>query len=112
MDVDYGAGRFWLSAVQWVTTLAVGVYAWWTARNRATAKSIADVKNQVDGVDGRVLLLEDRAKSAPTHDDLGKLYERLGQINGNVERLVGEFSAHRRSVDRIQEHLLNRSDKS
>lgn len=53
------------------------------------------------GLTARVTRLEVRGESALTHDELRRLYERLGGIEGQV-------AASNRMMQTVQEHLMER----
>lgn len=98
--VDWNAMRFWLALAQWLSIIAVGIFAWWRTRESANTQAIADVRStalaavtrvesRVNEHSDRILMMEGRINALPTDDQLGLLHHRIDDLN----RELGEVSA-------------------
>lgn len=86
MDLD---ARFWLDLVQFILTAAIGVYAWQVARQRALREA---TETQLLDHERRLTLIEEKARHMPSGDSINRLSERLGDLHGDLQRMVGEFT--------------------
>jgi hypothetical protein len=111
--MDYPALKFWLDVVQLAGTFAIGVYVWMSNRQRVTTDAIDRLEGHVDGrLDDhheRLARLEQDLEHAPTHDDLGQLYERINGLKESVQELSGEFKGVRHLLNVIHQHMLHSS---
>lgn len=116
--MDWDAAKFGLDALQVGALAGIGVYTWWTSRTRATRAAIdrvdaaarerhTELAARVDAVERRQSLIEQRQEHTPTHDDIGKIYDRLNAINESVRSMSGEFKAVQATTQMIHEYLLN-----
>jgi hypothetical protein len=55
----------------------------------------------------RITRIEATLQEAPTHRDLGEIYERINAVDGVIRELKGEFSAVNRTLERIHQFLLD-----
>lgn len=141
MTIDHEAVRFWISVLQFLGTIAIGVYVWWSNREKVTAKRFAALEREVakratdsdlkqaakEAADkiavvnanltkhqtercgqhlNRTAALEVTVKGAPTHDDLGKVYELINKVGGAVESLKGTMGGINNNVNLLVEHHL------
>lgn len=110
--MDYEAWRFWVDLSQFVLTGALGIYLWLVNRTRVNAERIRqledDIDNRVDAIDQRVTRLEATGEHAPTHDDLGKIHNRIDECTKGVSSLEGKFQKANETLNTIHEFLLNR----
>lgn len=97
---DYRALSFWLMAAQAVGNTIFWLVGWLSLRQKATATEIKAVSAQVQAMkdaqqencgkhQARTTTLEAQLKSAPTHDDLGKVYDRVNVVKGAVDEMNG-----------------------
>ncbi len=101
METDYNALAFWWHVLLTFCTMMVGIYAWLKARQTATQDSI----NQVDT---RVVRLEARADHSPSKSDMDDLHHRITDQGEVMRRLEGELHQMNRTLQLINEHLLNK----
>jgi len=104
MAPDYDAWRFWFSLLQWLLTLGVGFFAWWINRDKARR---LDVDGRIGGLEERVTQVERDQYHAPTHHDIGNVYERLNETNTSLAELTGQLGTLATSLGRIETYLLN-----
>ncbi len=121
MSLDYVAWRFWWDLVQTGATLAVGAYVWFVNRDRVTHSRITvleqTVDKRLDGAEARLAKVEADCGHLPKHGDLARVYDRIngvagkvGDVGSAVSELGGEMRAMRRSIDLINQHLINRRE--
>lgn len=111
-----------LSNYGWAFVLVVnGLVGWtaWSIRHRfATTQEVASEREARVAADHalseRVLALEHRQRSAPTHEDLTRIYAKLdglSDVSASVREAVSALQASvasmQRSVDLLNEHHLN-----
>lgn len=107
--------------LQFLLTGGIGFYVYMSNKDKVTNDRItqmADVINKRFGelerdVDmksdqhaERISSLEAQAKLAPTHDDLGKVYDKISVVSDCVKRSEGQLTAIDKNLQLIQEHLL------
>lgn len=107
------------NAFQFLIMIVIGVYVWWTSRNRVTGAAIDTI--QEEGKKGRSVLHRrlDRHGQRLTEitgeikningtcDSRGKELEKIGDLHGALEKLTGKVGGLSVSVNLIHEHLLN-----
>lgn len=98
--------QFWLSLVSIVVAGAAAVYAYLANRYR---QQITELEDDVDDLKGRVTKAEQATQHAPTHKDLGDLYDRLNLTNNALSELTGKLGALTSSLARVENYLLNQS---
>lgn len=108
--------------VVWKVGTLLG-FAWMYLANRdkvtnsRIGKLEADMDVKLDNHSDRLTSLERNQAHSPTHDDLGKLYERmtglehrLGDrietVNGAIKRIEGENAAQTRILNLVYESLV------
>ncbi len=103
---------FWLQVVHILATAALGIYVWASNRHRVTNQRITDLEAGVDlRLDThaeRLVRLETQVKGAPTHDDLGKLYDALNETSRQVSQLVGTVSSMNDNVRLILNRIADK----
>jgi hypothetical protein len=123
----YAAWQFWFSVGTYAATVGVGIYVWFSNRQKATSKAVADlgkhVAQQVNDIDkqinGRVDRNEDRItrvevtmEHLPTHKDISKISTRIEAMHGEISRMSGSLVGLNRAVDLMNEHLLVTSSRN
>lgn len=118
MHLDYNALQFWLSAINTAGLILIGLYTWWTNRDRATTDAIAAVASEghelasvirgdLAAQERRIVDVEHEVRDRLRSEDLRELYQRINEIN----REMGEFSAALKATTEQarlhQEFLLN-----
>lgn len=117
-NFDYGAARFWMDVLQVASVCLLAVYTHMSNRSKVNREAInalrGDVEHDVEKLEDRVArserhldVLESRLNGAPTHQDLGKVYERLNTVAESMENISGQFTAVSRQLALMNEYLLN-----
>lgn len=95
-------------------TAVLAFYVHLVNKDRATNKRVDDLKeevnNKTDDHAVRIARLEQDARRAPTHGDLGKLYGKINETAGKLEHVAGEFHAMRNLLALIHQHLMQRKE--
>ncbi|MEZ5571191.1 MAG: hypothetical protein R3E64_04130 [Halioglobus sp.] len=116
---DYDAGKFWVEAVLGAWMVVTTVITWRLTRRRATTESILAVDARVTTVQEEFrrdvarlhsdfAKLDTKVANLPDHEDIGKLYERLSAVEGQLNQLIGGVAALVRGFDTINSYLLNK----
>lgn len=99
--------QLWLSILVLILTMVNLLYTWFNARHRATKKNINDLADETNNLVHRVSVMEERYRRAPTHEDLGKIYEKVNSFGGKIENVSGTLEAIKGQLSLINEHLIN-----
>jgi len=114
--------QFWISASTLVWNILLGAYVWFVSREKATRAEIKAVRDDVQGLKGRqaencslhlarTTTLEERAKNAPTHADIGQVHDRITKVSGGVDELKGMLRGVTSNVNLLVEHHLRGEGK-
>lgn len=60
-----------------------------------------------EGIDKRLLRLEENIKHMPTHQDLTRLHQRMDDFNAGQQKIVGSLDGLKHTMNLIQQYLLN-----
>lgn len=104
MQFDYQAAQFWFSIANATVTLLVTVYVWQATRYRATKKDIDDMED-------RLIRIEKDIEHAPNRSDIERLNDRISQVGNSVNGVQGELKQVNRTLQLINDHLLNHGGK-
>lgn len=121
-NIDYRAWAFWLQFAQVVGYLILGVWVWISNRRKATVAEIMAVRTELQQVKNmqsdkcnihqeRTTKIEEAMKTAPTHNDLGQMYERINSVKGTVDEMSGTLKAVNRQLGLLVEHHLRGGKK-
>ncbi len=84
-----------ISAANFVLTWGVALYMYLSNKNKATNERIGkledDLDIKLDGHADRIAHLEGVTQKAPTHEDLGRLYEKQHETARAVSQMAGEM---------------------
>jgi len=117
MSPDYEALKFYLALLNAVGVAAVGVYTWWTNRDRATQAAIAAVREELtkrlDTVADKVHTAVARVADVE-HDvqerlklaDLSDLYQGINKLGREMGELTSELKAMSRQLTQHSDVLL------
>lgn len=79
-----------LQAINMLGTFALGVWLYLEKRSDKTNERVAELAAKVEKLDKDVTGLEAATGSAPSHADLGKVYDSINDLARTVNQLVGE----------------------
>jgi len=115
--IDYRALQFWLSVAQVVGYLILGAYVWIVNRQKATRAEIKELrdslasytKDQADNCGkhkARTTTLEVKVENSPSHEDLGKVYDRINVVKGAVDEMSGTLKGIGTQVGLLVRHHM------
>ncbi len=115
--IDYSEWQFWLNVAQVGGYVVLGLYVWFTNRQKATVAEIREVKDNVEALKAaqalrcgehitRTTTLEVALKSAPTHADIGEVYDRVNVVKGTVDEMSGVLKGVNSQVRLLVEHHM------
>lgn len=111
--MDWTAAKFWLDFINFILTLAIGLYVYIATRHRVTNERIGEMERDVDTKldlhSDRLARLETAMERAPTHEDLKRIHERIDQAVKELAAIGGEFKGVAKALQLIQQHLIDRS---
>lgn len=98
--------------VNFMLNWGLGFYMHITNKNKATNERIAkleeDLASKFESHVQRITTLEANAKSAPTHDDLAKMYERINGVADQLKELIGENRQQTDTLRLIQNRIIEK----
>lgn len=108
--MSYEAWKIWIDLAQFVVMLGLSLMIHYGNKKQVEKKEIQDMQR-------RLTEIEADASKAPTHTDLGKIYERiagtehrlgeqLNNVSGSVKRIEGENAAQTRILNLVYESLV------
>lgn len=117
MSPDYEALKFYLSLLNVLGVLVVGIYTWWTNRDRATQAAIAAVReeltkrldvvvDQVHTAVARVAEVEHDVSERLKLSDLADLYQGLNNLGREMGAMTAELKSVTRQMTIHSEFLL------
>lgn len=67
-----------------------------------------DVKEALNGYGNRLQNVEREVAHLPSKEDIGRLFARIDEVNGNVRSVMGGQDALSKQVTLLNEHLLQK----
>jgi hypothetical protein len=110
-DIDYTAMRFALDLLQLAAILVLGIYSWIVNGRKANRQAIEELAVMLQSQERRISVAESRIDAAPTHGDLGQLYERVNLVAQDISKLTAGVAAIEYQVRMVSEYLLTREKK-
>lgn len=94
-------------------TAMVGFYVWLVKRAQIGEDRLIGIEKNIgvrlDDHDHRLSKVEAACVYSPTHQDLGKIYDRINEMSCQVNAMSGAVEALQGSVDMLHSYLLNRN---
>lgn len=100
--------RDWLLTISMLGHFSYTLYAYIERRGDKTNERIAALSAKVDQIDKDVGALAISAKSAPSHKDLGDVYESINSLAAMVNQLVGENRSQTDTLRLIQNQIMQK----
>ena len=104
--------KFGFQVFQFLITGGLAFYVYMSKKDTVTNERIGKLENDIDtkiDLHGeRIARLEVKADKAPTHDDIGKVYDKINQVSDCVSRLEGKFEGATNTLQLIHETLMER----
>ena len=99
IEMDYKALSFWWNFLQTFLLLIVAIYSWVVSRHQAN-------KSAVDELGDRVLVLEERSKAGPTHDDIARIDKSIAEVAQAMATMDGTLSQMNSTLQLINNFML------
>ncbi len=94
---DWNQVRVVIDLLQWLATIAVGIYAWWMARNRSAQEQIEKLKAEREAADADI---------RKRHDELEKeLRSEIRELERSAGRAEGKNAALRKELEALQQRV-------
>jgi hypothetical protein len=117
--MDYELIKVAIMVANIIFTLIIGIMAGRNKKeaeldrkDKATISSINRIEEnlgrRINEVENKVSLVEQYASQAPTHNDLGKIYDRLNVAIADVKELTGEFKHISANLNRLYQYELDK----
>lgn len=130
--MDYAAWRFWIDLGQIGATGAIGVYVWWTNREKVTSARFATLEEEVrkrlpvealeraraerdakcTAHQARTAGVELELRAIPTRAELAGLSHDIATLTQQLGRLEGRLEGVGRAIDLVNEFLINQGGRS
>lgn len=91
---------FNFEAMRWIVMSAIGIYAWIIGRQSASTKEFLELRT-------RLTTLEAQMAQVPSQTQLHELVAIVERIGGRIEAVGARIEPLTRSVDRVENYLLN-----
>uniref|UniRef100_A0A6H2A4T7 Uncharacterized protein n=1 Tax=viral metagenome TaxID=1070528 RepID=A0A6H2A4T7_9ZZZZ len=138
MTSDYAGLRFWMDVVQMVGIGALGIYTWWSNREKVTAKRFTALEKEMTkrvtedaivnmeaarkencslhlartaSLELTMTRIDSEQKNSPGRTDINELHARVTSVVSRAENLAGRLEGIVHNVELINEHLMERGNK-
>lgn len=101
----------WTDLIQIIGMGLLAFYQWMMSRSLANRQEIVKLSNEVGKLSTRIDLLEKDMQAAPTHRDLGELYNRINNISDSSSRMEGQVNGMADNVRLILARLTEKKDE-
>ena len=77
--------KLWLDFLQWITTIAIGIYVWRSKHDKAIQETIAEQ-------DKRLSKAEQKLAAVPDHSDMLQVVRELSTLSGDVKAMAATIN--------------------
>ena len=91
---------FNFEAMRWIVLTAIGIYAWFIGRQSASTAELLELRT-------RITTLEAQMLQVPSQAQLHELVANVARVGGAIEAVGARIEPLTRSVDRVENYLLN-----
>lgn len=102
-QIDYTAWRFWFDVLQLAGICSIGIYSWWSNREKVTTRKFREHE-------ARLAQLENDIRHPSCQYHVG-FEDRLDTINSGVSKVEGRLEGINRAVDLMNDFLINQGGK-
>ena len=99
--------QLWLNIIVMVLAISNMAYTWLSVRHKVNKAAIEQLTDEVILLGNRISVLEHQARSFPTHTDIGRVYERINNVGGKLEKVIGTLEAMTNQLSLVNEHLMS-----
>ena len=111
VHIDWQAVAAWMAILNFVAVIGLAIYTRFVNRTKATQDQIETLGNLIGHHAERLGVLESERRHAPTHHDLGKIYNQLNSAAREMAVLQGTLTAIKPQLQLVSEHLLEQARK-
>ena len=91
---------FSFDAMRWIVLTAIGIYAWFIGRQSASSAELLELRT-------RLTTLEAQMAQVPSQSQLHELVATVASLRGSIDTVAARIEPVARSVDRVENYLLN-----
>ncbi len=91
---------FDFEGMKWLVMAVIGIYTWFIGRQSASAAELLELRT-------RLITLEAKMAQVPSQAQLHELVASVAKLSGTVETVAARIEPVARSVDRVENYLLN-----
>lgn len=117
--MDYEKYRFILELCAWLVSLTFSAWVYWSNRQKATVTEIKELRKMILDIQerqasscgehkSRTTTLEVQFQGAPTHRDIGAVYDRISELKSSVDKMSGAVTGFGHQLQLLIEHHLDR----
>lgn len=106
--MNYAVWKFWLDVILILVNAGIGIYVWWSNREKVTNTRFRKLEERLGKVEGRVERMPVCENHARMEANDTKLMARLDDLHGDIRELAGSLKGLSRAVDLMNEHLINK----
>lgn len=107
--VNWQAVGAWMALLNFIAVLGLAAYTRFVSRSKATQDQLEALGNLIGHHAERLGILESERRHAPTHHDLGKIYNQLNGATQEMAELRGTLAAVKPQLALVSEHLLEQA---
>ena len=97
--MNYEALKFWMAVAQFASTIGIGIYAWWSNRDKITNARFKEHDKRLNELEKKT----DNPR-CPHHPSFEA---RLDKMNGSLNKVDGRLEGIGRAVDLMNQFLIN-----
>ncbi|WP_312566194.1 DUF2730 family protein [Comamonas sp.] len=95
--------QFSFEAMRWLVMGALGIYSWFIGRQAASAAELLELRT-------RITTLEVQMKQVPSQQQLHDIATNVARLAGAVDAVNERITPMTRSVERVENFLLHKSN--
>jgi len=103
---NYQPWIFAFNVFQFLLSSGLGLYVWWTNRDKITETRFRELEDRMTAVEGRVKSMPVCGNHGRMEENDVKLFKRFDDLHGDIREQIGALKGLTRAVDMINEYLL------
>lgn len=104
--LNYDAMDFWFKVFQFLWSIGVLIYVWWSNRDKARAAAILAVdeawRKSHKELEKAVGDLQSDVKHLPSRDDMRRIWESIDRINSQMAKIDGTLTAAMGALEKVE----------
>lgn len=115
--VDYEKFHLYFELFLFLWNVGCSIWLFFGRTHKEVLQRIDDVEQtlggRIDAYEGRCMAkqeritrLESRIKEMPSHNDLGRIHDRITSLGGDLREMKGVLDGTAKSVERLHRYLL------